>query len=205
MNLNVIAQRRLEVMASEKTIVVVNGSPNAASRTGHLLDRLAEAAARRLKARVERVNLSENKALLTRFSREELSAEEEAVFRRVETADLLIVGAPIYRGSYPGAFKHIFDLVDRDALAGKVVLLSATGGAPLHGLVGEHQFRPLFGFFRAVTVPSFVFATEGEIDAQRVSEGLAERIERAASEAAQLLAATSRQAAAPRPVVALSA
>lgn len=204
MNLNVIAQRRLEVMASEKTIVVVNGSPNAASRTGHLLDRLAEAAARRLKARVERVNLSENKALLTRFSREELSAEEEAVFRRVETADLLIVGAPVYRGSYPGAFKHIFDLVDRDALAGKVVLLSATGGAPLHGLVGEHQFL-LFGFFRAVTVPSFVFATEGEIDAQRVSEGLAERIERAASEAAQLLAATSLQVAAPRPVVALSA
>ncbi|MDD2869341.1 NAD(P)H-dependent oxidoreductase [Neomegalonema sp.] len=192
-------------MASEKTIVVVNGSPNAASRTGHLLDRLAEAALRRVKGRVERVNLSENRALLTRFSREELSAAEEAVFRRVETADLLIVGAPVYRGSYPGAFKHLFDLVDRDALAGKVVLLSATGGAPLHGLVGEHQFRPLFGFFRAVTVPNFVFATEGEIDALRVSDSLAERVERAAEEAAFLLEASLSARRASRPAVALSA
>ncbi|MCI0354597.1 MAG: NAD(P)H-dependent oxidoreductase, partial [Acidobacteria bacterium] len=49
----------------------------------------------------------------------------------IQSADLLVVGTPIYRGSYTGAFKHVFDLVRQDALAGKPVVLSAH--AFIHG------------------------------------------------------------------------
>ncbi len=35
------------------------------------------------------------------LSRQELSAEVEAELRAIEQADLLIVAAPVYRGSYP--------------------------------------------------------------------------------------------------------
>lgn len=172
-------------------IVVINGSPRAASRTGFLLNRLSHAVATRLPANVHQVNFSEvGTTLLSSLWRPGLPAEGEAILREIENADLLILGTPIYRASYTGAVKHLFDLVERDALVGKVVLLAATGGVPLHGLVGEHQLRPLFGFFRTITVPTFVFANETEIDATNADLALVERIERAADEAAALLGAS---------------
>jgi FMN reductase len=82
----------------------------------------------------------------------------------------------------------LFDLVDHEALAGKPVLLTATGGTPLHGLVTEHQLRPLLGFFNALTLPTAVYATEADFsDYQLVNPKIIARIERAAAEAAAQL------------------
>ena len=62
--------------------------------------------------------------------------------RQIESADALIVATPVYRGSYTGLFKHLFDLVDHEALIGTPVLLAATGGSDRHSLVIDHQFGP---------------------------------------------------------------
>ena len=56
--------------------------------------------------------------------------------------------------------KHLFDLLDGKALVGRPVLLSATARAKQHALMIEHQWRPLFGFFNALTLPFGIFATE---------------------------------------------
>lgn len=103
------------------------------------------------------------------LTRDSLDAAGEAIVRRVETADLLVVGTPVYRGSYTGALKHLFDLVDRRALAGKTVILAATGGSRLHGLVLEHQLRPLFGFFGAFTCPTTVYGAPKDFDGPKSS------------------------------------
>ncbi|MFT2520623.1 NAD(P)H-dependent oxidoreductase, partial [Escherichia coli] len=42
----------------------------------------------------------------------------------IESADLLLAGSPVYRGSYSGLFKHLFDLVPQESLFGKPVLLA---------------------------------------------------------------------------------
>src|SRR5690606_32095373 len=97
-------------------------------------------------------------------SREDVTPEVEAALRRAEEADLLIAAAPVYRGSYPGMFKHFFDLIDQYALANKPVLLAATGGGDHHALVLEHALRPLFGFFQALTIPVAFFASSGDFD-----------------------------------------
>ena len=86
---------------------------------------------------------------LKSFNRETLPALGRSAIEAIEAADALIVGTPVYKGSYSGAFKHLFDLVRPNALVGRPVLLAATGGTPLHGLMTEHQLRPLFGFFNA--------------------------------------------------------
>ena len=122
------------------------------------------------------------------LTRGALDATGEAIVRRVETADLLVVGTPVYRGSYTGALKHLFDLVDHRALAGKTVILAATGGSRLHGLVLEHQLRPLFGFFGAFTCPTAVYGAPDDFDgAEIASPELKERIDRASAEAIALL------------------
>jgi len=128
---------------------------------------------------------------------DQLDAEGRAIIDAVEAADVLVVGSPVYRASYTGALKHLFDLVDYRALTGKRVILAATGGTPLHGLMTEHQLRPLFGFFNALTLPTSIYATETDFtDYEIASPVVQERIERAVSELAQVLPLSDHTAAA---------
>jgi FMN reductase len=129
---------------------------------------------------------------LKSFARENLPPEGRSAIEAIEAADALVVGTPIYKGSYSGAFKHLFDLVRPNALTGKPVLLSATAGTPLHGLVTEHQLRPLFGFFNALTLPTTIFALESDFQDYQIGKSeLVARIKRAATEFAELLEAKS--------------
>ncbi|MGH1555623.1 NAD(P)H-dependent oxidoreductase [Streptomyces sp. L7] len=59
-------------------------------------------------------------------------------------ADGLIVVTPVFSASYGGLFKSFFDVLDKDALAGKPLLIAATGGSARHSLVLDHALRPLF-------------------------------------------------------------
>lgn len=182
-------------------LVAVNGSSREASRTGALVRALADAISVRIPVAAETLDLAgAASGLLAAPDRARLGEEGEVLIRRIEAADILIVGTPVYRASYTGLLKHVFDLVSLDALAGKVAVLAATGGSPLHGLVTEHQLRPLLGFFGTYTVPTAVYATQADFNETRlINPAITARIERAASEAARLL---DRQAlVVPSPVV----
>ena len=131
-------------------------------------------------------------------TRDGLSPAAEAQFRAVETADLLIAGSPVYKGSYTGRFKHFFDLFPPTALTGLPVVLTATGGSDRHALVLEHQFRPLFGFFAALSLPTGVYGVDGDFQNGEVaSPALIARINAAADEAALVLATDLRSTAQP--------
>ena len=101
-----------------------------------------------------------------------------------------MVGTPVYKGSYTGALKHLFDLIPPNALAGKLVLLAATGGTHSYmGSSSNKSCRPLFGFFRALTIPASIFALESDFNDHRVEQpALVERVCRAAGEMTELLA-----------------
>ena len=112
----------------------------------------------------------------------------EAALKAVEQADLLVVGSPVYKGSYTGLFKHFVDFIDYRALIGTPVALLATGGSDRHALVIEHQLRPLFSFFQAHTLPIGVYATDKEFDNYRVSgDALRARIALAVERAVPVL------------------
>lgn len=109
-------------------------------------------------------------------------------------ADALIVASPVYKGSYTGLFKHFLDLIEPPALAGKPVLLAATGGGDRHALVIEHQLRPIFGFFEAHTLATGLYAAPGDFAAGRLaSEAVSQRLDRAVGQfAAHLPGAFAR-------------
>jgi len=96
------------------------------------------------------------------FSRDTLTPEALRVVEAIEQADALVIGSPVFQGSYPGLFKHVFDLVRPEAFKTRPVLLTACGGGLRHSLVVEHQLRPLFGFFEASTVSTAVYAGAAE-------------------------------------------
>ncbi len=103
-------------------------------------------------------------------SRAEAPPRVEEALRAIESADLLVVGSPVYKGSYTGLLKHLIDLVNYPALLGVPVGLLACGGTDRHALVIDHQLRPLFSFFGAKTLPTGVFMTDKTIQNGWVEE-----------------------------------
>ena len=140
-------------------VVAVSGSLRSPSTTTVLLQRILDAlgAERVVESRIlELAPIAVDLATATTGGGR--SAEVTSALESVAAADLLVVGTPVYRGSYTGLFKVFVDLVDQSSLVGTPVLLAAGGGNDQHSLVIEHELRPLFGFFHALTVPVGVYA-----------------------------------------------
>jgi FMN reductase len=184
-----------------RTIAVVSAGLSNPSSTRLLADRLTAATVAALRARaddatVEVVELREHARdladnLVSGFPNDSLRTAVETV----TGADGLIAVSPIFSASFSGLFKTFFDVLDKEALVGKPVLLAATAGTARHSLALEHAMRPLFAYLRAVTVPTGVFAaTEDWAGAGGVDRALADRIDRAAGELADLV--TGRPASA---------
>ena len=178
-------------MSTALKAVAVIGSTSFTSRTRSLALSILQQLQQHLALDIQLVELvSIARPLGSALHRDELPAEVEQQLRRIENADLLLAAAPVYRGTYPGLFKHLFDLIDVDALVNTPVLLAATGGSERHALMLEHQLRPLFGFLQALTLPIGVYATAADFDADLVAIGpLRERIVLAAERAADVLGA----------------
>lgn len=152
----------LTPMSTQRSIrtVILNGSLARPSKTRSLLDTLHAQLHTQLALEtlhIDLVDLFED--IGTCLWREQLPERAMRALQAIETADFLIVGAPVFRGSVPGLFKHLFDLLDTPAMADKPVLLAATGGSQRHALVIEHQLRPLLSFFQTLTLPVGVYAS----------------------------------------------
>jgi FMN reductase len=180
---------------STRTIAVVSAGLSVPSSTRLLADRLAAAEVTALRARGEDAvvevvelraharDLADN--LVTGFANTALQAAVDTV----TGADAVIAVTPVFSASYSGLFKTFFDVLDKDALAGKPVLMAATAGSARHSLVLEHALRPLFAYLRTAAVPTGVFAAAEDWASGGATPALADRIDRAAGELADLVVA----------------
>ncbi|MBV8094785.1 MAG: NAD(P)H-dependent oxidoreductase [Acetobacteraceae bacterium] len=146
-----------------RRIVGISGNITRPSRTRVLVDAiLAESARRSLGETVSYDLLDAGPGLGVATFRTDPPKALEQVWRAIETCDVLVVGSPVYKGSYAGLLKHLFDLLDKNALAGRPVILAATARVDHYALMIEHQMRPLFGFFGALTLPLGIYATHND-------------------------------------------
>jgi len=74
-------------------------------------------------------------------------------------ADGFVFGSPIYRATYTGVLKNLFDLLPVEAVLGKTAGLVATGGSFHHYLALDFTFRPIMTFFNMHTVPGVLYAS----------------------------------------------
>ena len=185
-----------------RTLAVVTAGLSQPSSTRLLADRLAAATEHALRdlgvsTDVQFVELREvahdlTDNLLTGFPSPDLGAAIDTVVR----ADGLIAVSPIFTASYSGLFKTFFDVLDKEALVDKPVLVAATAGTARHSLALDHALRPLFAYLRASVVPTGVFAAAEDwgTGGEATSRALGERIERAGGELARAVAAREQQA-----------
>jgi FMN reductase len=171
-------------------IVGISGSASPSSRTRSIIEAAIGRIASQTGATAHLISIADLVPYLGIAARTDAPAPVEEALRLIETADLLIVGSPVYKGSYTGLLKHLIDLVEYTALAGVPVGLIATGGSDKHALVVEHHLRPLFGFFAARTLPTGLFITDKAIVDGAVEDPLARaRLDQLVREAVEALAA----------------
>ncbi|MFJ8040397.1 CE1759 family FMN reductase [Kitasatospora sp. NPDC096147] len=174
-------------------LVVVSAGLSDPSSTRLLADRLTAATARRRPVESRVVELRE---LAVDVAKHLVSGFPSAALREVQEAvggaDALIAVTPVFTASYSGLFKSFFDVLDPTVLAGKPVLLGATGGSTRHSLALEHALRPMFVYLRAVVLPTAVYAASADWGAgvEGGTEELASRIDRAGAELAAALGAS---------------
>jgi FMN reductase len=179
---------------SKFNVVSVSGSLSRPSRTSALVSAVLDSFQELEAANIHSYELADiGPGLFAASSFDRLSGQSREIIEDIEGADLIVVGTPVYRGSYTGAFKHVFDLVRHDRLRGTPIILTATGGNLSHSLVTEHELRPLFGFFGALSLPTALYATETDFNNYAlVSDALAKRVALAAKEAIDVLRPRAR-------------
>ena len=159
-------------------LLAVSGSPSSPSKTVLALEVALAHAAGRDGVETSLLNLRDHDLVFS-DGRDPAgyTGDTRAVIDRVVAADALIVGTPMYRGSYTGRLKNLFDLLPNDALEGKPVGLVATGGTDHHYLAIEHELKPLVGFFRAWAVPGAVYANNTHFSSGAlVDDGIRDRL-----------------------------
>lgn len=165
-------------------LVVISGGVSDPSSTGLLAGRLSQSAgahARELGLDVA-VEVIELRTLANEIAAGLVSGVKgpklQAATAALREADAIIAATPVYKAGISGLFKSFVDLLDDDLLIAKPVLPAATAGTARHALVVDEAMRSLFGYLRALTVPTGVFASAEDWG----SAALGERIERAAQE-----------------------
>ncbi|HEY4471935.1 MAG TPA: NADPH-dependent FMN reductase [Stellaceae bacterium] len=90
---------------------------------------------------------------------------------RIDGAAAVLIGAPVYRASYPGVLKNLLDITPVEALQSKPVGIVAMGGSPHHYLGVDTQLRQVLAWFGALVAPTSVYLTSGDFrDGQLASE-----------------------------------
>lgn len=175
-------------MSTKLRVTAVSGSPKVPSRTTSIINELTRRLAEKVEIDLHLIELSEIGKELGSASYDNIPNTLKHHIDAIEQSDLLIVATPVYRASYTGLFKHLFDLVHHESLFDTPVLLAATGGSERHALVIDHQLRPLFSFFQSLTLPIGVYATEADFENYKVTNpAIEERINLAIERALPLL------------------
>jgi len=179
---------------TELSIVGISGNLTRPSKTRALVAEILRQAETFGVGKTELYDLVDAGPELGAAVRRESAAEAaDRVLAAIERADALVVASPIFKASYTGLFKHLFDLIEPKMLENRPVLLAATGASERHALVIDHQLRPLFAFFRANVLPVGVYATNSDFGtAGELGQAMVERINPIAEQFTASLAGSVR-------------
>jgi FMN reductase len=176
-------------------IIGVSGNLAQPSRTENLVNTIISEASKRIHKPAELISVASLVDVLgNTVSYNQFPPKLTAAYEKVNQAELLVIGSPVFKASYTGLLKHFFDLIDPKALNEKVVILAATGGSDQHASILDYQLRTLASFFGLHTVPTAIYAKDSEfVDYELTSDSIRQRIARAVDQAAYLLSPAAPQ------------
>lgn len=174
-----------------KTLVIVNAGTGDPSSTRLLADRTAQRVAALAAERGENVDIRVvdlreiATEVTTALVSQHVGSGLRAAMDAVTAADGIVAATPVYAAGPSGLFTSFFQILETDSLIGTPVVLAATAGTGRHALVADDQMRGMFGYLRAMTVPTALFAAPEDWG----DTALTARIDRAALELVTLMSA----------------
>jgi FMN reductase len=133
-------------------LLALNGSPSASSKTHVVAARAVELAG--VGTVVDLADL-DAEGLLGRRS----SPDVAEVIEEIRATPILLVATPIYRATFSGLLKVLFDQLGQGALRNTVCILAATGGSDHHFLSVDTGLRPLVASLNGTSVPTALYFT----------------------------------------------
>jgi len=149
-------------MADAETLLMVVGAATPPGRLAAAIAVAAEAA-RTGGVAVTILNLAETPVEICDGRTLEAYGEttRQAV-ARIAAARAVLIGAPVYRASFPGVLKNVLDITPVEALQNKPVGIVAMGGSPHHYLAVDSQLRAVLAWFGALVAPTGIYLTGGD-------------------------------------------
>ena len=122
-------------------IVIVSGSPFAPSRTDLVLQHVESLLQKKgiTASYISVTNIPPEDLVYARFD----SPTIKHIVTLIQDADGIIIASPVYKGSYTGVLKSLFDLLPEHAFNGLPVLPLMVGGSSAHLLAIEYSLKPL--------------------------------------------------------------
>lgn len=143
------------------TIVIISGSPSPLSRSERILYYLGNQAEQKGFS-VKYISVRDVEAedlLFGNFQNQKL----KEIAADLEKAEGIIVGSPVYKASYAGVLKSLFDLMPQDVLRGTISLPVMTGGSLSHLLALDYALKPLLATLKSQSLKGLYFQ-DSEID-----------------------------------------
>lgn len=166
-----------------KKIVGIVGNFKLPSSTYRVVEEITQQIAHTFKMEFVIYNLSDlGPSFPIAQSENDLNFQAKHLIKEIIDSDILVVGVPTWNAGFPGMFKHLFDLISPDALIGKPVVLSATGGSERHALMIDYQLRPLFNYFKTLPTSTSIYVTSNDCIKTQPTPVLQERIKQAITE-----------------------
>ena len=109
--------------------------------------------------------------------------------KKIQSADFLVFGTPIYQASLTGALKNIFDHMPEHAFRNKVTGMVATGQTEKHFLVLEYHLGSILSYLKGLIPTDNVFILNEAFDIETdelMDQRILERIRKLAEEMIQL-------------------
>jgi FMN reductase len=160
-------------MADAPTLLMVVGAATPPGRLAAAIT-VAAQAARTVDVAVDILNLAEVPVEIC--DGRALEAYGEATRQavaRIAAAGAVLIGAPVYRASFPGVLKNLLDITPVEALQNKPVGIVAMGGSPHHYLAVDSQLRAVLAWFGALVAPTAVYLTGGDFRDGRLTSDTA--------------------------------
>jgi FMN reductase len=162
-------------------VVAINGSPTAGRTKA-----LAVAAVELAGGDASLLDVAELDGDALLFRGEHPSVD--AAVASLVAADVLVIVTPMYRATYSGVLKCLFDLLPTGALAGTACVLAATGGSRDHFLALDTGLRSMIASLDGWSVPTVVYATGEDVDPESgPTDEVRARLQRALDEAATVV------------------
>lgn len=107
------------------------------------------------------------------------------VVKKIQEADFIVFGTPIYQASISGVLKNLLDFFPEYAFKNKVTGIIATGGSEKHFLVPDNHLKPILSYLRGLVPSTNVFVHNDSFDIETdeiIDNRISERIRQMADE-----------------------